>query len=50
MAQYLVVTKTRFQCDKCEHNWYPRRSEKVICPKCKSEKWDEDEHVEYVSE
>jgi len=27
-------------CQRCNHKWYPRSPEVVICPKCKSPYWD----------
>ena len=34
-------TVTFFQCNRCNHEWYPRRSgEPKTCPSCKSPYWD----------
>lgn len=27
-------------CKRCDHDWYPRKTEVRICPKCKSPYWD----------
>lgn len=33
----------KYTCKKCNHLWYPRTPNKpVLCPLCKSSKWDED--------
>jgi predicted Zn-ribbon and HTH transcriptional regulator len=30
-----------FKCNNCGHEWQPRSDEKpLICPKCKSARWD----------
>ncbi len=32
----------KFLCNKCGHEWWPRSDVlPVMCPRCKSYKWDE---------
>ena len=34
-------TITVYFCERCDHEWLPRRKEKpIICPKCKSAYWN----------
>lgn len=30
----------RMYCQRCGHNWVPRKGRPHTCPKCKSPKWD----------
>ena len=40
MGQVLVTVR-RFICERCEHEWVPRRDgEPRVCPKCKSPYWN----------
>jgi len=33
-----------FRCNRCEHEWAPRKKgcRPVVCPKCKNAYWDKD--------
>ena len=33
-------TITLLKCELCNHNWYPRTTKPIQCPKCKVYKWD----------
>ena len=30
----------KINCQRCEHEWVPRKSEIKVCPKCKSPYWN----------
>ena len=34
-----------FRCNKCSHEWVARnkKEDPVICPKCKTARWDKDQ-------
>jgi predicted Zn-ribbon and HTH transcriptional regulator len=34
---------TEFKCERCGHKWNPRSEDErpMICPKCKSARWDQ---------
>lgn len=32
---------TRYTCQRCGHEWIPQKENPVVCPKCKSYKWNE---------
>jgi len=35
------VKKTRFECQRCGHEWAPRQDVRpTICPRCESPFWD----------
>lgn len=36
----------KFKCQKCGHEWIPRVPEVVMCPKCKTYKWNEPQKKE----
>lgn len=29
-----------FRCERCGHEWIPRKNKIRVCPKCKSPYWD----------
>lgn len=31
----------KLRCLRCGHEWWPRRSDVVQCPRCKSARWNE---------
>ena len=36
----MKVKISRLKCERCRHKWSPRKTEVIICPKCKSPYWD----------
>ena len=36
----MQITIPKLKCKRCGHEWWPRKSEVRICPKCKSAYWD----------
>lgn len=34
-----IVSKG-YRCERCEHEWIPRKNTIRVCPKCKSPYWD----------
>jgi len=38
MAMKIKIEK--LMCKRCGYEWYPRKPEVRICPKCKSAYWD----------
>ena len=44
------ITVMGFRCDRCGHEWIPKRSdsEPKVCPKCKSPYWNQPrQHTNY---
>ena len=40
----ITIQVSGYRCDRCSHQWTPRRtdaSKPRICPKCKSQYWDQ---------
>ena len=37
----LEVKQRKCMCERCGHMWVPRNEVVVVCPKCKSYKWNE---------
>lgn len=41
MAKKVMITILGYRCERCSHEWAPRRDvEPRVCPKCKSPYWD----------
>jgi Zn finger protein HypA/HybF involved in hydrogenase expression len=36
----MKVKITKLQCERCGHQWIPKKEEVRQCPKCKSAYWD----------
>ena len=32
---------TRYQCQRCGHQWEPRRRAPLSCPRCRSYRWQQ---------
>lgn len=37
-----VKIAPKLKCKRCQHEWRPRKSEVVCCPKCRSPYWNKD--------
>ena len=35
-----VLIKNQLKCERCGHEWNPRKPEVRVCPKCHSPYWD----------
>jgi len=33
------------ECKRCGHKWIPRISNTVLCPKCRSARWNEEKKM-----
>ena len=33
-------TVPKLKCERCDHEWWPRKKEIRICPSCKTAYWD----------
>ena len=40
---YLKCSHIKANGKKCGHEWIPRKKKVVVCPKCHSYKWNEDQ-------
>lgn len=36
----IEVKMVKLRCQKCEHEWIPRKSDVRLCPNCKTAYWD----------
>ena len=43
MANVAII---KLKCERCGHTWVPRKTEVIICPKCKSPYWNKPRQVE----
>ena len=41
---YMKIEINQLTCQRCAHKWFPRSTEVVICPHCKSPYWDKKKH------
>lgn len=44
------ITVMGFRCERCDHEWVPRKDTEVepkVCPKCKSPYWDRARKLDY---
>jgi Zn finger protein HypA/HybF involved in hydrogenase expression len=40
----MKIEINQLTCQRCAHKWFPRSTEVVICPHCKSPYWDKKKH------
>ena len=40
----MKIEINQLTCQRCNHKWFPRSTEVVICPNCKSPYWDKKKH------
>lgn len=44
LIYYVSMLRTieipRLKCLRCGHEWTPRKPEVIVCPKCKSPRWN----------
>jgi len=43
MVKCLEIQK--MECKRCCHEWVPRQNKIYVCPKCKNQRWNEDEGI-----
>ena len=34
------ISQFQVECKRCGHKWIPRKSEVMLCPKCKTPYWN----------
>lgn len=48
-----IIQRPAYQCDRCEHEWYPRLQTTelpAICPKCKSAYWNKPRRIDLAKQ
>lgn len=48
-----IIQKPAYQCDRCNHEWYPRLQtdeHPAICPKCKSAYWNKPRRIDLAKQ